>query len=80
MSVVRIAKVTTKKELMAFIKFPWTIYKGDPNWVPPLIFDMKEKINKKKNPFFKHADMEMFLAYRIMDRESLWGDPEDIWS
>jgi GNAT superfamily N-acetyltransferase len=32
--------------------------------VPPLIIDIKEKVDKKKNPFFQHSDMDMFLAYR----------------
>jgi hypothetical protein len=61
---VRIEKVTTKKDLNAFIKFPWKVYKGDPNWVPPLIIDVKEKLNRKKNPFFEHSEMELFLAYK----------------
>jgi GNAT superfamily N-acetyltransferase len=61
---VRIEKVTTKKDLNAFIKFPWEVYKGDPNWVPPLIIDVKEKLNRKKNPFFEHSEMELFLAYK----------------
>ena len=61
---IRIEKVTTKKELKAFIKFPWEVYKGDPNWVPPLIMDVKEKLDKKKNPFFEHSEMELFLAYK----------------
>ena len=62
MSTIEIKTVTSKKELMQFIKFPWKIYKGDPNWVPPLIYDKKKLLNKKKNPFFEHADLEMFLA------------------
>jgi len=61
---VRIVKVTSKKDLRAFIKFPWEVYKGDPNWVPPLIMDVKEKLDKKKNPFFEHSEMELFLAYK----------------
>jgi len=61
---IRIDKVNTKKELKAFIKFPWEVYKSDPNWVPPLIMDVKEKLDKKKNPFFEHSKMELFLAYK----------------
>jgi len=61
---VRIEKVVTKKDLKSFIKFPWQIYKGDPHWVPPLIMDVKEKLDKKKNPFFEHSEMELFLAYK----------------
>jgi len=63
-SEIRTVKVTSKKDLVTFIKFPWTIYRADPKWVPPLIVDVKEKVDKKRNPFFKHADMDLFLAYR----------------
>ncbi len=56
--------VRNNKELIEFIKLPWKIYKNDPNWVPPLIIDRKKLLDKKKNPFFQHAEMEMFLAYR----------------
>jgi len=62
MSEIKIKKVESKKDLMTFIKFPWIIYKNDPYWVPPLIYDKKKILDKKKNPFFEHADMELFLA------------------
>jgi hypothetical protein len=61
---VRIEKVDTRKDLNKFIKFPWVVYKGDPNWVPPLILDIKEKLDRDKNPFFEHAEMELFLAFK----------------
>ena len=64
MSQIEIKTVSTKKELMKFIKMPWQIYKDDPNWVPPLIMDRKKLLDKKHNPFFNHAEMEMFLAYK----------------
>ncbi len=49
---------------MVFIKFPWRIYEGNPYWVPPLLLDRKKLIDRKKNPFYAHAEMEMFLAER----------------
>jgi len=61
---IRIEKVRTRKELKKFIFFPWRVYKDDPNWIPPLVMDMKERLSKKKNPFFEHADMALFLAYK----------------
>ena len=61
---IRVKEVKTKKDLKKFMYFPWKVYKNDPNWVPPLIVDLKEKLDKKKNPFFEHADMELFLAYK----------------
>ena len=59
---IQIEKVKTKKDIKQFILFPWKVYKDDSNWVPPLIMDLKERINKKKNPFFEHADKELYLA------------------
>jgi len=59
-----IVKVKSKKDLRKFIHFPWRIYKDDPNWVPPLIYDLKERLNREKNPFFEHAEMDLFLAYK----------------
>ncbi len=64
MSDIKISTVSTSKDLMRFIKFQWKIYKDDPYWVPPLLMDRKKILNKKKNPFFKHAEAEYFLAER----------------
>lgn len=47
---------------MKFIKLPWSIYKGDPFWVPPLIFDVRKNLDPAKNPFFKHAEVALFIA------------------
>lgn len=47
---------------MRFIKFPWQIYKGNKYWVPPLVFDVRNNLNTRKNPFYKHAEIELFLA------------------
>jgi GNAT superfamily N-acetyltransferase len=64
MSEVRIDRVTTGRDLKRFIWFPWKVYPGDPNWVPPLLAEMKAKLDRAKNPFFEHAEMELFLARR----------------
>lgn len=64
MEVIHIQKVTTKKDLNAFVHFPWKVYANDNHWVPPLIMDVKEKVNKKKHPFFEHAEVDLFLALR----------------
>ena len=59
-----IRPVATKRELRAFIKLPWWLYRDEPNWVPPLLMDVKKRLDRKKNPFFKHAEAQYFLAYR----------------
>ncbi|HEX6713016.1 MAG TPA: hypothetical protein VF066_06510 [Thermoleophilaceae bacterium] len=43
---------------------PFRLYKGQPNWVPPLIYERKRHMDRKKNPFFEHAEAEYFLAVR----------------
>ena len=45
-----------------FIKLQWKFYEGDPNWVPPLLFDRAKLLNVAKNPFYQHAVMELFIA------------------
>jgi len=57
-----IRAVTNKTDLDKFISLPWKIYKYSPHWVPPLIRDVKFKLNRKKHPFFEFARMELFIA------------------
>ena len=64
MADIEIKAVKNNRDLMEFIKLPWKIYKGDPNWVPPLIMDRKKLLDKKHNPFYNHAEIELFLAYK----------------
>ena len=59
-----VARVETKADREAFIRFQWEIYRGNPSWVPPLLMERRDFLNPKKNPFFKHADVELFLARR----------------
>lgn len=64
MSTVHVRPVRTSSDEKVFIKFQWKIYEGNPYWVPPLLMDRRKLIDKKKNPFYKHAEMELFLAER----------------
>ncbi len=56
--------VRTRADLERFIRLPWQIYAEDPQWVPPLLTDIKEFLNSKKHPFYKHGDATLFLATR----------------
>jgi GNAT superfamily N-acetyltransferase len=33
-------------------------------WIPPLISERKKHLDRRKNPFFEHAEAEYFLAWR----------------
>jgi len=57
-----IDRVQGRSSLRRFIEFPYELYRGDPNWVPPLLMGEWEKFNPRKNPFFEHARMDLYLA------------------
>lgn len=57
-------KVSTKKELKLFVKFPFALYKNNAYWIPPIIKDEIESFNKNTNPVFEHADAQFFLAFQ----------------
>src|SRR6476620_2360019 len=62
MPAIEIKKAVSKKEWNQFIKLPWEIYKDDPLWVPPLLFDLKKQLNQKINPFFHEAYIKYWIA------------------
>ncbi len=68
-SPIQIQKVISKHDLHTFVKFPWRVYKGDPNWVPPLISERLDYLNPEKNPFYQQAEVALFLVRR--GRETL---------
>ncbi len=56
--------VASKRDLRTFIKLPWRLYRDEPNWVAPLLMDVKKRLDRQRNPFFKHAEAQYFLAWR----------------
>jgi GNAT superfamily N-acetyltransferase len=56
-----IVQVSERRGTDQFIRFPWKVYENSPNWVPPLISEVKF-ILSDKNPFFRHAEAAYFLA------------------
>ena len=61
---ITIKEIFTKKELKQFVTFPFSLYKNNKYWVPPIIKDEVEVFNKETNPVFEHADAHFFLAYK----------------
>jgi GNAT superfamily N-acetyltransferase len=75
---VEIVEARTRSEKSAFIKFPWTIYKNDPAWVPPLILERREFLDRRRHPFYRHGDAGLFLARRegkVVGRIAASDDP-----
>ena len=61
---ITVRPLSDRGETARFIKLQWKFYEGDRNWVPPLLMDRKKLLNREKNPFYKHADMQLFVAER----------------
>ena len=61
---ITIVEANSKKLLNEFVKFPFSLYKNHPYWVPPLINDELETFNKTKNPAFTSAEANFYLAYQ----------------
>lgn len=56
--------VTRRRELDLFVRLPWQLYRDSANWVPPLISERKHHLDPRRNPFFDHAEAQLFLAWR----------------
>lgn len=59
-----IKEAISKKEIKTFVKFPFSLYKDNKYCIPPLINDEIDGFDKTKNPVFKHAQAQFFLAYK----------------
>jgi len=45
----------SKQALKEFIEFPYSLYRGDPFWVPPLRIAVKELLDRANHPFYANA-------------------------
>jgi hypothetical protein len=64
MGSVSIRPVRTRRELKRFVKAPFHLHRDHPQWVAPLIFERMQFLDRRKNPYFEHAEAEYFLAER----------------
>jgi hypothetical protein len=63
MFMLEVNPVHNRREQRLFIRLPWSIYSDDPAWVPPLLLERKEHLSPR-NPYFKHARYQSWIAYR----------------
>lgn len=67
MAGVEIIQVTRRGNIKAFIDLPWQIYRGDPNWIPPIKSEVARLLNPKNHPFWRFSERDLFLARRGQD-------------
>jgi GNAT superfamily N-acetyltransferase len=63
MAAVTVRPARGRRDLTSFIKLPFRLHR-DSLWVPPLIYERRQFLDRQRNPFFQHADAEYFLAER----------------
>jgi GNAT superfamily N-acetyltransferase len=61
---ITLKKITDKKEMKQFVTFPFSVYKNNKYWVPPIIKDEIDNFDSKKNPVFENSDAQFFVAIR----------------
>lgn len=59
----RVVEVRSAAERKAFLRVPHLVFANDPNWVAPLDIERREHLDPRKNPYFQHAEVELFVAY-----------------
>lgn len=64
MSSVSIRPVRTRRELKRFVRVPFHLHREHPQWVPPLIYERMQFLDRERNPYFEHAEAECFIAER----------------
>ncbi len=61
---IEIKEMKSKKELLAFVKFPFSLFKNNKYWIPPIIKDELDSFNKEVNPSFEYAKAWFFTAHK----------------
>src|SRR4051812_15926842 len=64
MSEVVIRPVTSRRDRRAFVELPYRLYADEDNWVAPLRYERRQFLDRRRNPYFHHAQAEYFLAER----------------
>ena len=57
---IEVIKVENKKQERDFVMFPFKLYKGCDYWVPPIISEELESMDKEKTRVFKMGDQEFY--------------------
>jgi GNAT superfamily N-acetyltransferase len=63
-SSVVVIPVGSRREKQDFLGFPWTLYRDDPHWIPPLRANEKELVGYRRHPFYEKNEGQTFVAYR----------------
>lgn len=60
----QVLPVTDARRLKDFLRLPFALYRGDPNWVAPIISEVKRTLDVKRNPYFAQASLDLYVCYK----------------
>ena len=58
-----VKNVCNRRMMRDFLDLPERVYRDDPNFVPPLKAEVRRTLNREKNPYFKGAELQLFVCY-----------------
>ncbi len=59
-----IRAVADRRDMRRFIALASDLYRNEPHWIAPLNADMRRRLDRERNPFFRHAEAEYLIAWR----------------
>lgn len=59
---IRRLETTNRRDVRQFIDFPFQLYRGCRQWVPPLVDDMRLVMDRRRHPFYRHSAADFFVA------------------
>jgi hypothetical protein len=59
-----VTEVRSGRDLRRFLGVPYHVYRNDSCWVPPLQHEIRKLLDRRRNPFFEHAEADYWIAWR----------------
>lgn len=59
----QVISVRDSRTMKDFIQLPFSIYRNDSNWIAPITSELRRILNPTINPYFKNADLKLFICY-----------------
>ncbi len=63
-SSIQVRPVASWLDRRRFLHLPWSIYKGNPNWVPPTLWLERQLVGFSRHPFYESAKAHNLLAFK----------------
>ena len=61
---VRVRAIGFGRQAAPFIDVLWTVYEGDPHWIPMLRRAQMERLDPKRTPFLRYGEAQLFIVER----------------